>query len=317
MRASGPDGVVIGVRRASVRIYFMLVRRVPPVPSPVLEEVFALLRRSGFVVRSGIAEETLLRPDELRVEHDLYLLKSHTELSLSLAGVLHGQGARILNPYSSCLAVQNKIVASRALRSAGIPAPDCWVTGDLRLLRPVVEQRPILIKPYLGHRGSGLHLVRDPRELDSLPAPETPVLVQEYIEGTGEDLKVYVVGDEVFAVRKKFSPASFTESGRPCSVTPEIEMIALRCGQALGVGLYGLDIIESKNGPRVVDVNTFPGYKGVPQIAPKIASYIERFATGALTLPAPAVPAPDRERDERFAGCSVSGRSGHSAISSS
>jgi ribosomal protein S6--L-glutamate ligase len=273
-----------------MKLYFILARRVPPVPSPVLAEVFRLLEARSFRVASGIAEEVLTRPDELTVRHDLYLLKSHTELALSLAGVLHAQGARLLNPYPSCVVTQNKIVASRLLRAAGIPTPDTWVTGDFTLLRDVAAARPLILKPYLGHRGAGLRIVRDPVELDALPAPDGPVVAQEYIEGGGEDLKVYVVGEEVFAVRKPFSRTSFTRPGRPCPVSPDVRDIALRCGRAFGLGLYGLDVIESARGPQVVDLNTFPGYKGVPDVAPRIAEFIARYAKG--DVPLPAAPSP-------------------------
>ena len=273
------------------RIYFMLARRVPPVTSPVLRQVFSLLEARGFRVESGIAEELVTRPDELVVRHDLYVLKSHTELALSLAGVLHAQGARVLNPYPSCLAVQNKIVASRLLRAAGVPAPNGWVTGDFTLLRDVAATRPLILKPYLGHRGAGLRIVRDPADLDALPAPVSPVLVQEYIEGTGEDLKVYVAGDYVAAVRKPFSPDSFTRPGRACPVSDEVRDIALRCGRTFGLGLYGLDVVESARGPWVVDLNTFPGYKGVPDAAAHVADVIARYAKGVGAADAPAARA--------------------------
>ena len=270
-------------------VHFMLVRRVPPVPSPVLLEVQERLERHGFRVATGIAEEMLQRPDELPVEHDLYVLKSHTELSLSLAGALHHQGARLLHPWPTAVAVQNKIVTARLLRAAGIPAPEAWVTGDARLLRHTLEERPLILKPYLGHRGQGLRIVRSPRELDGMRPLEVPTIAQEYIEGTGEDLKLYVVGEQVHGVRKRFSPDSFTRPGRACTVDPEVRRIALRCGEALGLGLYGMDVVEHDGRVWVVDVNTFPGYKGVPRVAPRIAEYIEGIATGRLTLP-PAIP---------------------------
>lgn len=271
-----------------MRLYFLLNRRVPPVPSPVLVEVFRLLEARGFALESGTPEAELTRPDELAVRDDLYILKSHTELALSLAGVLHVQGARLLNPYPSCAVTQNKIVASRVLRAAGVPTPDTWITGDFELLRAVATTRPVVIKPYLGHRGAGLRIVHDPDELDAVAPPDGPVIVQEYIEGRGEDLKVYVVGDEVFAVRKPFSPDSFTRPGRPGEVDDAVRDVALKCGRAFGLGLYGLDVIETARGPWVVDLNTFPGYKGVPGVAPRIADYIARYALGAVTLPEPA-----------------------------
>jgi ribosomal protein S6--L-glutamate ligase len=275
-----------------VKLYFILVRRVPPVPSPVLLEVFDLLEQRGFEVDSGIPEELVARPDLIRVEHDLYLLKSHTELALSVAGVLDTLGARLLNPYASCITTQDKIVASRRLRAAGVPTPRCWVTGELTQLAPIAEETPLIVKPYRGHRGAGISVVRTAHELAALGPPPSPVFIQEYVEGSGEDLKVYVAGEEVFAVRKEFSPTSFTQPGRFCPVSAEVRRIALACGRILGLGLYGLDILETDAGPVVVDVNYFPGYKGIPDVAPVIADYIEDYALGRQRLELPPLDEP-------------------------
>ncbi len=267
-----------------MRIHFMLQKRAQGVMNPVLVEAFAILRRRGFEVSAGIAEEMVQRSDELRVEHDLYILKSHTELSLSVAGILHAQGARLLNPYTSCAATQDKIVVSRMLRAAGIPAPDSWITGDLALLQDLVRDRPLIVKPYKGFRGQGITVARDVETLISLGTPETPMIVQEYLPGAGEDLKVYVIGEEVFAVRKPFSATSFAVPGRPCPVSPQVRDIALRCGRAFGLGFYGLDLIENAAGLWVVDLNYDPGYKGVPGAGPLLADYIERYANGPDSL---------------------------------
>jgi ribosomal protein S6--L-glutamate ligase len=275
-----------------VKLYFILVRRVPPVPSPVLLDVFALLEQRGFQVDSGIPEELVARPDRLRVEHDLYLLKSHTELALSLAGVLDTLGARLLNPYASCITTQDKIVASRRLRAAGVPVPRSWVTGDLSLLAPLAEEMPLIVKPHRGHRGAGISIVRSPSDLEAVELEDAPVLIQEYVQGSGEDVKVYVAGDEVFAVRKEFSPTSFTRPGRSCAVSPEVREIALACGRVLGLGLYGLDVLETESGPVVVDVNYFPGYKGIPGVAAVIADYIEEYAFGRQRLELPPLEVP-------------------------
>lgn len=275
-----------------MRLFFMIVRRVPPVPSPVLVEAYEILRSRGYDVVDAIAEEVVQRPDLLEPEHDLYLLKSHTDLSLSLAGVLHAQGAQILNPYPNCATTQNKFIAARILRSAGVPVPDTWALTDPALLDDEVARRPLLVKPYMGHRGAGISIVHDPAELQAAAASAVvPMLVQELIPGPGEDLKVYVVGEQVFAVAKPFSETSFTVAGRPVPVEPEVRDAALRTGAALGLGLYGLDVIESPDGPVVVDVNYFPGYKGVPDAAALIADYVDAYAQGDVSLPAPTVGA--------------------------
>lgn len=275
-----------------MRLFFMIVRRVPPVPSPVLLEAYEILTGRGYEVEDGIAEEQLQRPDLLEPEHDLYLLKSHTELSLSLAGVLHAQGARLLNPYPNCATTQNKFIASRVLRGAGVPTPDTWAMTDPALLEPELARRPLLVKPYMGHRGAGVRIVHDAAALAAAAASgDYPMIVQEFIPGPGEDLKVYVVGEQVHAVSKPFSENSFAVPGRPVPVTPEVRDAALRTGAALGLGLFGLDIIESSDGPFVVDVNYFPGYKGIPDAAAMIADYIDAYAQGEITLPSPSVGA--------------------------
>ena len=274
-----------------MKLYFLQSRRGPARPSPIVEETMASLRRRGFHVEAGIAEDQVVCPDTVSVEHDLYLVKTPTELSLSLAGSLHDQGARMLNPYPSTALVQDKIVVSRRLRAAGIPTPRSWITGDLSLLRDVVEERPLIIKPHRGHReGAGARVVRSPQELAAVPPPQGAVIIQEYIEGTGQDLKTYVVGEEVFAVRKPYSATSYLQLGTPWPVSEEVRRIALGCGRVFGLGLFGVDMIESADGPMVVDVNSYPGYKGIPNVAPRIADYIADYARGRRPLALPAAP---------------------------
>jgi ribosomal protein S6--L-glutamate ligase len=264
-----------------MKLFFILEsKRGSEVPGPVLSEVFEKLAQRGFNIESGKVEETLLRSDLLKPTHDLYLLKSDTELSLSIVGILHSHGARILNPYPSCIKIRDKILSSNVLRTAGIPTPPSWITQDLNLLLPLVEKWPLIIKPYRGFHGRDIHIIRTPKDLANLAPLNEPVLVQKYIEGNGEDLKVYVIGKDVFATCKPFHPDSFRQPGQLCPVSTEVRDIALRCGKIFGLGLYGLDIIEGSKGPVVVDLNYFPGYKGVPNASSVLADYIEKYALG-------------------------------------
>jgi hypothetical protein len=66
-----------------MKLFFILEgKRGSEVPGPVFSEVFEILTRRNFDIESGKVEEMLLRSDLLKPTHDLYLLKSDTELSL-------------------------------------------------------------------------------------------------------------------------------------------------------------------------------------------------------------------------------------------
>jgi ribosomal protein S6--L-glutamate ligase len=280
-----------------MKLYFLLARRVPPVPSPLLVDVAARLRTRGYEVESGTPEEMRVEGDRLGPSHDLYVLKSHTEPALSVAASLHAQGARVLNPVPATAAAHDKVLAVQRLRAAGVPVPRTFVTGALRRLRDMLEERgPLVLKPVHGYRGVGVHLVRSPRDLVALPPLDGPVMAQDLVAGPGEDLKVYVVGERVWAVRKPFAPGSFALPGRPVPVIPEVETIALRARAASGLGLFGIVVIESPDGPVVVDLNAFPGYKGCEGVA-AMADYIADYAENRRELPLPPLePVPDAAR---------------------
>lgn len=273
-----------------MRILFLLARRVPDVTSPLVREVSERLGALGHRVEHALTEDLALDACGLVPTHDLYVLKSHTELALSVGGALAAQGARLLNGYDACAAAQDKLLANRRLHAAGVPVPRTHVTADPEQVALLLEEGPKIVKPLRGHRGEGVRLLHSPRDLVGQPAPQGPLVVQDLVPGPGEDLKVYVVGQRVWAVRKAFSSTSFTRPGRPVPVTSEVEGIALRAGAATGLGIFGLDLIEGPEGPVVVDLNYFPGYKGCDHVAAPMTRYVDAYARGAFELRLPAMP---------------------------
>ena len=232
--------------------------------------------------------DRIVELSKVRVEHDLYVLR-HTSsgFSLSLAGALHELGAAIVNPYPVSMALRDKIIASRILRAAGVPTPDTYIASHPSQLLPLLELGPLVVKPYQGAGGHDVRIVRSDVELAEVNCGREPVFAQRYLPNDGRDRKIYVIGDQLFGVKKVFPRHTEEEKrGELFTVSPELREVALRCGRAFAIDLYGVDIIESEGKPYVVDMCSIPGFKGVPDAPQLLAQYFcaaaERAARGDL-----------------------------------
>jgi ribosomal protein S6--L-glutamate ligase len=266
-----------------MNIGLIALRHPPARRSTITPDMVRLLEDWGATVELIYPDDERIDLGTVQPEHDLYILKSGTELALSFAGALHTVGATILNPYPIAAVCRDKIVATRRLQHADVPVPDTYTALHPARLAPLLDDGPLVVKPYRGSEGRGVHVVWDADELDDLPCDGGPVFAQRYHEPQGRDRKIYVIGGQVFGVKRVWPVRSFEDKlGEPFTITPELREIALRCGTAFGLELYGLDIIVSGDRPYVVDISSFPGFKGVPDAALRLADYI--FAAGERVL---------------------------------
>jgi ribosomal protein S6--L-glutamate ligase len=270
-----------------MRIGLILVRHPDERESPIMPEVARLLSAHGADVDSLYPDEELADLGRLGVQHDLYVLKSGTETALSLAGALHESGATILNPYPVAAACRDKVLTTHALRAAGVPLPDTYVAARPEQLEPLLEQGPLVVKPSRGSQGRGVRVVRTAADLLGVEAGGQPLLAQRYKESKGRDRKLYRIGERVFGVKRTWPARTYEEKlGEPFPVSDELREIVWRCGAAFDIDLYGVDVIESDR-PYVVDMSSFPGFKGVPGAAPLLADYIYDVGRRALEGVAP------------------------------
>jgi ribosomal protein S6--L-glutamate ligase len=221
----------------------------------------------------------------IRPQHDLYVLKAKTPLTLSLAGALAMGGAAVVNTVGACTLARDKIAATAVLAGCGVPVPPSWATGRATRLLPLLEEGPLWLKPQRGSQGAGVRRVDNPAGLD-VPDVETdpfglplPLFAQREVPSGGHDLKVYVVGSRLWAITRRF-PARSTQDkiGTPAVLPPEVRIAALVCGRALGLELYGVDVLVAGDRFFVVDVNAFPGYKGVQEAPRQLAAYLHARA---------------------------------------
>jgi ribosomal protein S6--L-glutamate ligase len=264
-------------------ICLIMVRHPATRKSPLMPEAARLLTEMGVKVDLIYPEEQLTDLAKVRVEHDLYVLKSGTELALSLAGALHAAGATILNPYPVAAMLRDKIVFTRVLQRAGLPVPETYVTAHPEQLAPLLDKGPLVLKPHRGSLGRGIHVVWDADELNAVPTNEGPVFAQRYHKPQGRDRKIYCIGGQVFGVERIWPAQTYEEKlGQPFTITPDLYEIAHQCGRVFGIETYGLDVIMSEGRPYVVDMSSFPGFKGVPDAALRLADYI--FTAGQRVL---------------------------------
>jgi ribosomal protein S6--L-glutamate ligase len=260
--------------------------------SPLMPEVLALLRQWGATVEVIYAEDRCTALGGLRVEHDLYVLKSDTELGLSVAGALHAVGANIVNPWPVAMMMKDKVAAIRRLLAAGVPVPETWVISSPQRLARLLEDGPLVIRPCRRSHGHGTRVVWDSDELDD--ASEGPMVAQRYHKPDGEeavDRKIYCIGGQLFGVLRRFPARTFREKcGEPFTITRELRDLALRCAAAFGVELFGADVILSNGSFYLVDIHSFPGFKGVPDAALRLADYLYAAAKRAAAGPLPALP---------------------------
>lgn len=260
-----------------MKIAFLMTRHPPARKSPIMPEVLRLLGDWGARVDVIHPEEQATALSGVAPAHDLYVLKSDTELALSLAGALHAAGAAIVNPYPVAAMLRDKVVATRRLEAAGVPVPATWAAASPRQLAPLLEGGPLVVKPYRGTHGVGIRVVSRRAELAELAEADGagPVFAQRWHAPDGPDRKLYVVDGHVFGVRRRWPPETYEDKlGEPFTVGPELREIALRCGRAFGVELFGVDVVVSDGRPWVVDMQAFPGFKGVPDAALRLADFV-------------------------------------------
>ena len=213
---------------------------------------------------------------------DVVVARTRNRFGLSLLPAAERRGIRVLTPWAPIAAVRDKPRAAQVLALHGLPTPRTFIADSPGALKALPAERfPLILKPHAGDNGRGLVLVGEPTALDDVHWEDSMVLAQEFVECGGVDLKLYAAGERLWAVRRpsplgRSAPQAASAAAAAIDPTPELRRLALACGEAFGLTLYGIDLLESPRGPLIVDVNEFPNYTGVPEAAETIAALVAR-----------------------------------------
>ena len=219
---------------------------------------------------------------------------SITKHGVAVLRHLEQLGIWTANTGAGILQSRDKLHASQILARNRIPVPRTTYVRDIIDVETAVEfvgGLPVVVKVTQGTQGQGVflrHTIREAQNLvEGLLLTGRAVLIQEYIaESHGKDIRALVVGDRVVAsMRRRARGREFRSNYHlngtveKVDLLPEYEEAACRAARVLGLHIAGVDLLEAKNGPLVLEVNSSPGLEGIEKasevnVASEIIDYV-------------------------------------------
>ena len=203
-------------------------------------------------------------------------------------------GFYVINPAEAIEHCVDKYDILAILEDKGVPVPRTVATESVNeALEAFTELGgDVVIKPIFGSRGIGATRVNDPEIANTVFKAITfyhgVLYLQEFVPHGTTDIRAFVIDDHVIAAMRRVADGwktNYSQGARPAPIelSHDYEKLAVKAAKAVGCKVAGVDILEGPNGPKIVDVNSQPGWKGL-QIVTKvnIASQIVDFVLSEL-----------------------------------
>lgn len=193
---------------------------------------------------------------------------------------------------------RDKLRSLQILSRVGLGLPKTVFTNYSKNVKEIIKGAggtPVVIKLLEGTQGLGVVLAETDNAaesvIDAFNGLKTRVIVQEFIkEAQGSDIRAFVVDDVVVGAMKRTAKKGEFRSNLHRGGTAELiqlseeeENAALKAAKAMGLGICGVDLLQSNHGPLIIEVNSSPGLEGIEaatgnDIAKSIIRYVERHA---------------------------------------
>lgn len=210
---------------------------------------------------------------------------------ISMMGHLEVSGVHVVNPIYACMKVRDKYSMSYTLAKAGLPIPKTYVTEMANWAYRVSQDFSQLVyKPIVGGLGFGSMKFDDSdmafNAFKTLERLGDPLYIQEYLEKPNRDIRVFVIGDKVLASIYRIAPSGKWKTNvaqgsqaKAFKLSAELAEISLKAVEAVGLLYAGIDIIETRDGPVILEVNGSPSWQGLQQATGiNIAEHLVTFA---------------------------------------
>ena len=187
------------------------------------------------------------------------------------------QSVAVVNPSDAIMRARDKLRAHQLLAAAGVPFPRTVLArqpSDVARMVKLVGGPPAVLKLMSGTHGKGVMLGKDLDEiqasLETVWALNQTLLIQEYVDhDPGVDIRVLVVGGRVLGAMKRTAQLGRFRANvhqgahvEPYPLTEDLEWLALQAAEIMGLDIAGVDLVQSRSGYLVIEVNSAPGFEG-------------------------------------------------------
>jgi RimK family alpha-L-glutamate ligase len=218
---------------------------------------------------------------------------------MNLLGRIASLGCRVINSPRALEVAIDKHLALCHIAAAGLPVPATRVVQDAAAAVAAWDDLggDCLLKPLFGSRGRGLVRLRTAADVEAATQSAAAAAscggvfyIQQFISHPGWDVRILLVGDRSFAMRRRAAPGEWRTNlacgGEAQPFTPPDEWLstARQAAAAVGTEIAGVDLIPTPDGGvAVLEVNGVPGWRGLEaatgaDITAAIAEYVERPA---------------------------------------
>lgn len=173
---------------------------------------------------------------------------------------------------------RDKLRSLQILSRHHVGIPRTTFVRDKKDVLPAIARvggAPVVIKLIEGTQGIGVLLAESEKAAEGivelLQSQKQNVLIQKFVaESKGRDIRAFVVGDRVVAAMRRVAQGQEFRSNvhrggiaEPVELSEEYRETAVRCTQILGLQVAGVDMLEGKDGPQVMEINSSPGLEGI------------------------------------------------------
>ena len=205
---------------------------------------------------------------------------------------LEARGVPVFNPPRSLETAVDKYLATAKLQAAGLMVPETIVCqGEEEAMEAFVKLGgDVVCKPLFGSEGRGIARLSDEalalRAVKMLAQLGAVIYLQRFIEHEGYDIRLFVLGEEVFGI-ERHNPLDFRTNvsrgatTRCFQVSDKNRSLARRAADALGVPMAGVDFLPARDGTLyAIEVNAVPGWKALARtlqidVAQRVLNFVE------------------------------------------